>query len=322
MGINNQNDINDIIVLKTIHHQTSEELVNEVYWLCKEHNTQIVLTDNVGYGLGFIDTFKQNIDPYYISIREVNGTKIYNFDVTNKIKEDLNYGRLRFLQIPELAEKYYQKQFLGYSSIMQYHKETDKLVDEIVNVNLQVKLGNVVFGKYDDDIGKSRVSCLLMFYSHPLDATENKDENTISQYELSKRMSLYNIIYGTFYKYMFKCIENDNIQVLFYYRIKDKMKQFENITQEKEFRELFLDYIQTIKITKEDFEIRLHNGSRIKFVSGSDNSRGYRYHYAIVDKEINREIFDNVIRAKGVLFDMAEKEERLKDNYNIEFIDM
>ncbi len=57
----------------------------------------------------------------------------------------------------------------------------------------------------------------------------NKDNNFESiikkeEYELNKRIALYNIIHGTFYKYIFKCIENDNINVLFYYNNKSKIQ--------------------------------------------------------------------------------------------------
>ncbi len=93
------------------------------------------------------------------------------------------------------------------------------------------------------------------------------------------------------------------------------------MSDEKDF-DLVNKYIIRIRKSKEDFEIIFSNGSKIKFIAGNDSSRGQRYHYAIVDKEISNEIFENVIRCKGILFDIAKKENKLNDNYNIEFIDM
>jgi hypothetical protein len=279
----------------------------------------------MGYGLGFIDTFKELIDPFYISIREINELRTFNLNnAIIPLIEDLKSGKLRFLQTFELANTYYQKQFLGYTSIMQYHKETDKLLDEIANITQIVQGGNIRLDRINKEIGKVRVSCLLAFYLYPENAIidEEDKEEAINKYEISKRMALYYVISGTFYKYMFKCIENENIQVLFYYNNKNKLLQFKNICDEKEFKELFRDSIESLISSKEDLEVRLYNGSRIKFVLGSSSSRGFRYHYAIVDKEISKESFNNVIDPKGVLFEMAKREGKLTDNYNIEFIDM
>jgi hypothetical protein len=121
---------------------------------------------------------------------------------------------------------------------------------------------------------------------------------------------------------MFKSIEDEKIQTIFFYNHKGKIKQFENMTKETEFKELFNDYVKNIKITKEDLEIVLTNDSRILFKGGSDGSRGYRYHFAVVDTDIDTEIFHNVIQTKGVLFDIAKRDKLLNDNYNIEFIQM
>ena len=42
-----------------------------------------------------------------------------------------------------------------------------------------------------------------------------------------------------------------------------------------------------------------------------------------MDREIEKDMFDNVIAGKSVLFDMAKRDGRLeKDNYCIDFIEM
>jgi len=147
------------------------------------------------------------------------------------------------------------------------------------------------------------------------------DDN--EQYNILKELAKYEIIHGTFYKYLFKCIENEKINVIFYYSNKNKIEQFRNMINEEQFKILIKKHIKRINLSKDYFEIRFNNDSSIRFVYGSDSARGYRYHFAVVDKNIKREMFNNAIAGKCVLFDMAKEDGLLSDDdYCVEFIDM
>jgi hypothetical protein len=324
MGINAQGNTKDIIIIKTLYNKNYNQLVDEVYWLCKEHNTKIVLSDCLGYGLGFIDAFKMHINQSIISIREINGREILNNNILDILYEDLQNGVLRFLQTPEIANTFYNKSFLGYSSIMQYHKETDKLIDEINNIEIKYFNGRREIGRMDTDTNKSGVMCLLLYYSYPFSSiNNNKDsKNNEKEYEIVKRMSQYEIIHGVFYKYLFKCIENDGINVLFYCNIKNKIEQFKNITQEVKFKDIFSKNIKDLKIWKDGLEIIFFNNSYIKFVLAGNGSRGCKCHYAVVDSDIKKDYCNDVIIPACVLFEMDKENKKLKDIYNVEFIEM
>lgn len=325
MGINTQGNRKDILILKTFVGKSFKELVDEAYWLCCEFGIKTILADNMGLGLGFIETFEMNINPNNVSIRALNGRKISQSVDIKQMQNDLYCGNLRFLQSPEIATTSYVKPFLGLSNIMESHKETDELIEEISNIKIGMNLGNVKLSRIKDTIGKSRFNCLLAFYSYPMSAVVSEQEeskDTNREYEITKRVSQYEVIHGTFYKYMFKCIENDEIKVLFYHNDKHKILQFQNITDEDKFRTLFLKNIKSINKSKDRFEIFFHNGSSIKFVYANDSARGYKCHYAVVDSEIEREVFDNVIRGETILFDMAKRDGNIKDIYNIDYIEM
>jgi len=323
MAINNQGNSKDILVVKTFENKKFSELVDEAYWLCTEFGIRIILADIRGSGLGFIDTFKINIKQDYIQIKALDGNKINQFVNINEIVNDLNNGVLRFLQTPELAKNTYIKPFLGLSNIIEYHKETDKLIDEVNNLEIKMRLGNIVLGRLDDIIGKTRLNCLLMFYSYPMNCVDSENNTDNKQYDIAKRMAQYEVIHGTFYKYLFKCIENEKINVIFYHSNKNKIEQFKNIVKENNFVNLSEKYIDRIIVSKDRFEIIFLNSSQIRFIYASDNARGYRYHFAVVDREIEKDMFDNVIAGKSVLFDMAKRDGRLeKDNYCIDFIEM
>ena len=113
-----------------------------------------------------------------------------------------------------------------------------------------------------------------------------------------------------------------NIKTIFYYENKGKIEQFRNIIMENKFKELFNLYINRIISCKDSLSIFFNNGSSIEFKVGNDSSRGYRYHFAVVDTDINMDNFCNAIECKGVLFDIAKEKGLLKDNYNIEFVQM
>jgi len=332
MGINIKGNRKDIIVIKRLVNKSYEDLVDEAIWLCNEFNIKIVLTDKNGYGLGFIDMFKLNINPSNIHIREIDGFK--NVKYINDILNDLKCGMLRFLQTPELALSSYIKPFLGLSNVMEYHKETDKLIDELSNIEFKIDKGNIKLCLKDDNIGKLRVNCLLMFYFYPINLIDhdkliyeysknsNKDSNR-DNYEIIKRITQYEIIHGTFYKYLFKCIENEKINVIFYCGRKGKTEQFRNMVNEDIFINLIKNHTSRINLSKDYFEIRFNNDSSIRFIYASDNARGYKCHFAVVDTEIDREAYDNVICGKTILFDMAKRDGRLEeDNYCVEFVKM
>jgi hypothetical protein len=324
MAINTQGDRKDILVIKTFIGKSFMELVNEAYWLCNEFYIKIVLVDKLGLGLEFIEQFKNQINPNNISIRSLDGRKINQFIDIQQIQNDLQYGNLRFLQSSELALTSYLKPFLGFSNIMNSHRETDELINEISNIKINVEKV-VKLSRIDKNIGKSRVNCLLGFYSYPM-SCDSELENDIlkdkEKYYITKRISQYEIIHGIFYKYIFKCIENDGIKVLFYHNGRHKIKQFQNITQEDDFRKLFSKNIKHISISKDYFELIFFNGSSIKFVFGGESSRGSKCHYAIVDSEIEKDFYYSVIIPTCVLFDMDKEDMRLKDNYCIETVDM
>ena len=328
MAINNQGNTKDILVVKTFTNKKSKELVDEAYWLCCEFGINTILADNIGLGLGFIEAFQENIDSDNINIIPLDGIKISKFINIRDIIDDLNNGKLRFLQTPELAKNTYIKPFLGLSNIIEYHKETDKLIDEINNLEVKLRLGNIILDRLKNTIGKSRVNCLLMFYSYPMSMVDKVEifNDDIEQYDEIKRIEKYNIIHGTFYKYLFKCIENENINVLFYYNNKNKVTQFQNMIDEEQFNNLIKKHVSRINMSKDYFEIRFNNDSSIRFVYGRDNARGYRCHFAVVDTEIDREIYNNVICGKTILFDMVKRDgmdSRLKDdNYCVDYIEM
>ena len=328
MAINNQGNRKDILVIKTFIGKSFAELVDEAYWLCNEFGIQIILADKSGMGLGFIEQFEMNINPNNVSVRALDGRKIYQSIDINEIKKDLQFGNLRFLQAPELAMVSYVKPFLGLSNIMDFHRETSELINEINNLEIKMEsIGQPRLSRIDETIGKSRVNCLLAFYSYPMSGVvaENKEELDVSfkeKYDVTKRIAQYEVIHGTFYKYLFKCIENDGIKVLFYHNGKHKIKQFQNITQEDDFRKLFSKDIKRLSITKDGLDIVFFNGSSVRFVSGGQNSRGQRYHYAIVDSDLEKDIFYSVIVPTSVLFESDKDNMGLKDNYNIETIEM
>jgi hypothetical protein len=149
----------------------------------------------------------------------------------------------------------------------------------------------------------------------------NKDK-VKENFDIAKRINQNSICKNIFYKYMFKSIENDKIQTIFYYQNNNKLLKYQNFVKENEFNELFKDFIKYKRISKEDLEIEFINDSRILFKLGNDSARGYRYHFAVVDTYIEKDMADNVIYPKGILFEMAKREGLLKDNYNIEYIEM
>jgi hypothetical protein len=327
MGINTQGITKDIILIKEFRNKSFDELAQEAYWLCKEFDIQIILADRLGCGIGFIDSFNNLFSNRIVSIRGINIFSEESRELFQSayfcIEKDLNMGILRFLQSKNIAHTSYSKSFLGYSNIMEFHNETDKLIEEFSNIDLYIKCGNVKLGRIDDKLSKSRVNCLLIYYSYPnicIDKTNiNKDKE---DYDIAKKMVKYSIARNVFFKYVFKSIENNNLKTIFYYSNKNKIIQFQNFAREIDFIEMFDTYIKQVRISKDNFEIIFNNGSIICFRIGNDSSKGNRYHFAVVDTEIEPEKLAEVICPKGILFDIAKQHGLLKDNYNIEYIEM
>jgi len=172
MGISSTN-CNDVLIIKIIHYNKYSELVDEVYWICKEFGIKIILIDILGYGIGFYELFNKNIPNDQITIRPINGRK--NNDIQNLIN-DIENGNLRFLQSSELAERFYIKPFLGYSNIMKYHRETNLLIDEIDNLKLEQKRSTIQLTRKNENIGTSRAICLLTYYNYPMNTKQLNEE--------------------------------------------------------------------------------------------------------------------------------------------------
>lgn len=328
MGIATSNNTKDILVVKEIFNKKNKELVDIAYWICKEFSIDIVLTDVNGMGLGFYDEFNNNIPNSNISIRKIKGQIIAenSIELINEIQKNIENGSLRFLQSPECAQVGYRVSFLGLSEVMNSHKETDMLIDEINNIKIEMNANNnkLRYIRENDEVGKSRYECLLMNYSYPLYCEKLEKTENSKDFDTAQRMALYEGIHSVFYKYMFKSIEYKNLNIIFFVKSINKILQFQNIAKEKEFTELFREYIKELKINKENLYIQLTNGSQIKFVGASDNARNYRCHYAIVDKEISWNILNEVIMPISILFDMDKRNGKLVtgDIYNIEYLDI
>jgi len=172
MGINDRKSTKDIIFIKEIHSEDMSELVYKVYWNCREYGIEIVLIDINGYGKGFYDAFKDRIDGNRVSIRPMNMNRLYTDDIADILKElhsDIEDGRLRFLQTPEIAIFSYDYTFLGFNDIMNSHLETTKLINEIDNMKEICKLGGRLrLECKSNEIRRIRFDCLLLYYGYPL----------------------------------------------------------------------------------------------------------------------------------------------------------
>ena len=128
----------DIIFIKEILNKEFKELIKDVECICYEFDVDLVITDKNGLGLRFYDYFSNNI----CSIRIIGIDKL-DTNVAIKLKEDIDEFNIRLMQSYECAKKSYKKPFLGYSEIMQIHKETDLLMYELDNLHLELKSGKI-----------------------------------------------------------------------------------------------------------------------------------------------------------------------------------
>ena len=327
MGIQNNTYVMetiDVVFIKEIFNKKINKLVEEIRNICYEFDIHIVLTDIHGFGLGFYEEFNKNIPSNFISIRKVN---ILDYtSILIEFENDVEKSKIRLLQTSKCAKLSYKKSFLGYSDIMNFHRETDELINEIKNLDIVCDNKRIKLQKINEDINDIRFRCLMLYYIHTYNIENCKH---IKDYDINeevynsiKEINKQKISRQVFYKYMFKAIDNKEIKIIFYHNNYFKLEQFKNIIKEENFKELFNDKIKEIKISKECIEIIFNNNSMIQFVYVSDNARGYRFHYAVVDSDINKEIFNDVVLPKGILFDIDKKKKNLKDNYNIEFVEM
>jgi hypothetical protein len=177
--------------------------------------------------------------------------------------------------------------------------------------------------RIDENIEKSMFACLFTYYAYPDNCINNKiSADNKEKLSIAKRVYLYEVCRGIFYKSVFKSIENEKINIIYYCKNKSKMVQFQNMIQENDFKDLFTSYIKELRMSKDDLEIIFYNSSHIKFKTVSDNARGCRYHFAVVDTDVDNEILHNVILPSGILFEISKNNGALKDNYNVQFIEM
>ena len=241
------------------------------------------------------------------------------------LENDIRNSKIRFPQSYNCARNSYKKVFLGYSQIMNIHKETDKLITELDNLYMNGNANGIVeFNIKDREIGRARFNCLMIYYSykHNKKSIENKRDLQKENYETSQRLVKYEIVHGMFYKYMFKAIEKVNLKIIFYCNGIGKLLLFQNIIKENKYKELFDYKIVRKMCNKNDIQIVFKNGSLIEFSNGGESARGYKHHYAIVDTTINREIYDCVIKPTQIDYWENGKTQELKDTYRIEFMDL
>ncbi len=161
MVVKSQNrNVNDIIFIK----QISSKLIDEIFDICFEFNVFNILIDINGIGLGIADAIMEYIGTHDTKIsgkiikvkKNINNELVY-------IYQDIQNGKLRFLQSVNCAKTSYKKAFLGYSEIINCHRETDKLIDEISSIKLKMDSSGIV--KLDSNIEHSRFNCLSIYYS-------------------------------------------------------------------------------------------------------------------------------------------------------------
>lgn len=325
MGIKDNPYTRDVILIKEFLNSDYNEVIDEIVNICYEFDIHIVLNDKHGFGIKFRDKFLSIVSSYDISIRDIDGN---NYNGLSELKKDIESSEIRLLQTYNCGKLSYKKYFLGYSNIMKFHEETDKLMEEVANINYYVSLDGRIKIKMinGNSTSRARFNCLLLYYAykyemHNFNTVENI-KNTKEDYTLSKRSANYEMIHGIFYKFMFKSIENDKVKIIFYCSGINKFEQFKNIIEEKDFKHLFNDEINQIRSSKDELQIMFNNDSRIKLLYASDSARGNKCHYSVVDTAISKDLLDNIIIPQGVLYDIDKEKMGLTDNYNIEFVEM
>ena len=169
MGIRDSQVTKDILFIKELHSNDINELVDMIYWNCKEYGIKTVLIDIYGYGRAFYDFFKDNTIKQNINVIFTKGTNVYGIsEFLRELHSDIEDGRLRFLQTPESALFSYDYPFLGFSEVMNSHRETTKLINEIDNIYETFRNGTLRLERKNNEIDCIRATCLIQYYGYPL----------------------------------------------------------------------------------------------------------------------------------------------------------
>lgn len=159
-------EIKDIVFIKTIAMNDNIKLKNIAEYienLCIEFGHPTILIDSMGLGLGMYDTLKaMNLD---IQIIPIKCTSTLQSEAICLFYNNVHESKLRFLQTEKNAKNSYRHSFLGYSEIINSHKETDNLINEIADIELESNKNNIVrLKKTNDNINTTRFYCLLLLY--------------------------------------------------------------------------------------------------------------------------------------------------------------
>ena len=141
--------------------------------------------------------------------------------------------------------------------------------------------------------------------------------------EIPKRIFIYEIVHGTFYKYAHKAVDNEGVRIAFYCDNHNILIKFRNMINEQHFKDIFSKEIETIVSSANMITIYFINKSCIQINCINECSVGCRYNYAVVDKDITKEIFDCIINPMYVPYSYNSDKENivLKYDTGIEFID-
>ena len=165
MTVSTRGGVKDILLIKEIFNKNLINLTDVAYWVCREFGIHEIMTDGLGIGREFYNLFKNKLPKQDINISFSNLAK---YEAAKKLEIAVKQGTLRLLQTPECAFYGYRKPFLGFSEVMNSHLETDKLLDEIDNIEYRVTAsGNYVLMLKNSEINRARLDCLLYCYTDP-----------------------------------------------------------------------------------------------------------------------------------------------------------
>lgn len=168
-------DVNDVIFIKQIPYES----IDKIFDICFEFNISNILIDINGFGSAVANNILEYIKSHksrnHIDMIQVRDGIINKSSELSYIYQDIENGKLRFLQSVNCAKINYRKAFLGYSEIIDCHRETDKLIDEMSDIKLSVNYSGIL--KLNNNIECSRLNCLMIYYStyDSLDNMAQKD---------------------------------------------------------------------------------------------------------------------------------------------------
>lgn len=156
-------DVNDVIFIKQIPYKS----IDKIFDICFEFNISNILIDINAIGSvvanNILEYIKLHKSRNHIDVIKVIDNIIDKSNELSYIYQDIQDGKLRFLQSVNCAKINYRKAFLGYSEIINCHRETDKLIDEMSNINLKINASGIL--KSNNNIAHSRFNCLMIYYS-------------------------------------------------------------------------------------------------------------------------------------------------------------